>query len=206
MIYFLRDDKAGAIKIGYAADVAKRVRTLQTGNPTPLQLVGAIPGTMTDESRYHRRFAAFRVHPDRREWFRADAELVAAVNALVGRYGATAGEPEPDDMLYSTGFCCGAFGCSFGYQQLRAETIGRTLKATGIPAAPAWGAEPHMTGATGREASFQLMPEASHERHPFWGWHVDNNPQWFVSVGHAIDGWVRAFRYWNDHGRPRETA
>jgi hypothetical protein len=75
-VYFLT--AAGRIKIGYAVDVAARVRELQIGCPFPMTLLGVISGAISLEKRWHRAFAA--VHTQG-EWFLADPDLVARIQA-----------------------------------------------------------------------------------------------------------------------------
>jgi hypothetical protein len=60
--YFLR---AGQLtKIGRSTDVPARIRTLQTGCPSPIRLIALLEGDR--ESEWHQRFAEHRVHG---EWF-----------------------------------------------------------------------------------------------------------------------------------------
>lgn len=66
------------IKIGFATDVAKRVRGLETGSPHPIAVLHEMRGTLEDEARFHGRFASYRV---RGEWFRKDGDLAAWMEA-----------------------------------------------------------------------------------------------------------------------------
>lgn len=72
MVYFIRSGKRGAIKIGWAKDVSKRLRILQTGSAEELSLIGAIPGGKRLERQIHERFAADRLTG---EWFKPTAEV-----------------------------------------------------------------------------------------------------------------------------------
>jgi len=74
VIYLLRANDR--IKIGYAEDVAARVKTLQTGSPVPLTLLAAFPGDRATEAALHRRYAHLRVAG---EWFRADPDLLTII-------------------------------------------------------------------------------------------------------------------------------
>lgn len=57
----------GLHKIGYTTGPpSERIRSLQTGNPFPIELVGAIPGEPQDEIRFHGVFKSKRVSG---EWF-----------------------------------------------------------------------------------------------------------------------------------------
>lgn len=77
MIYFIQADIGGPIKIGYAGDVANRLRELQCGSPFPLVLLRVENGTLADEKRLHRHFAATRLHG---EWFEPTPELRARIS------------------------------------------------------------------------------------------------------------------------------
>jgi Meiotically up-regulated gene 113 len=78
VIYFLQASIGGPVKIGFAADVERRVRELQCGSPFPLRVLAAWQGDGRDERELHERFAADREHG---EWFRPTAEL----RALIGK-------------------------------------------------------------------------------------------------------------------------
>lgn len=69
MIYFLRCEVTGRVKIGYSEDersVVRRVRGLSLSSPTPLALVSLIDGGIYDERLLHSNYAHMRV---RGEWF-----------------------------------------------------------------------------------------------------------------------------------------
>lgn len=51
MVYFVRCQKA--VKIGYTKNVIKRFRELQSANPTELELLVSIPGTLGTEALFH---------------------------------------------------------------------------------------------------------------------------------------------------------
>ncbi len=89
MIYFLQDSGDFAIKIGStgADDPLERVRSLQTGNPRPLVLLGTMPGNEEDERALHCRFSAHRLHG---EWFRpAPQVLLFLINEVACRVAET---------------------------------------------------------------------------------------------------------------------
>jgi hypothetical protein len=71
MVYFIHDDVATAIKIGYSTNVKQRLADLQTSSSTKLVLLGVMPGSMNDERRLHAKFE--RLHG---EWFRVTPELL----------------------------------------------------------------------------------------------------------------------------------
>lgn len=79
MIYFIRAVNSGAIKIGVSNDPRRRLESMQTGSPEPLELLGVLPGGVDEERRLHQRFAAYRIHG---EWFRGDETLTRAIEVL----------------------------------------------------------------------------------------------------------------------------
>lgn len=66
MVYFIRDDANGRIKIGTSLNPLGRLRELQTGNGTRLRLMSISPGGRAAERSYHKTFAARRLIG---EWF-----------------------------------------------------------------------------------------------------------------------------------------
>ena len=75
-LYFIQHDDDGPIKIGIAADPARRLESLQVGNPVALRLLAHRPGALELEMDLHRRLAAFRI---RGEWFNAVPDVMAEV-------------------------------------------------------------------------------------------------------------------------------
>jgi hypothetical protein len=76
MIYFLACETA--IKIGFTNrgtldSVQSRVRSCETGNPFPINILAAMPGNQSVEFGLHRQFDDARI---RGEWFRKTPELV----------------------------------------------------------------------------------------------------------------------------------
>lgn len=69
-VYFAEAD--GFVKIGYSTNVEARLRSLSTGAPFPVRLIGSHPGTQADEAALHRKFRDHRVSG---EWFRASDEI-----------------------------------------------------------------------------------------------------------------------------------
>jgi hypothetical protein len=78
-VYFIRAGRTNLVKIGWAKDVDKRHRELQTASPHPLHLIGYMPGSLFDEAAWHERFAHVRV---RGEWFRLTTELRGVIGRL----------------------------------------------------------------------------------------------------------------------------
>lgn len=75
-IYFASDGHA--VKIGFAIDVAERMKTLQTGNPRPITVLATIVGDVLTERRLHRYFVRVRLQG---EWFRMTKTLVRFIEA-----------------------------------------------------------------------------------------------------------------------------
>lgn len=73
-VYFAERD--GLVKIGYSADVERRMRQLGA------RLLLVLPGGESIESWMHRQFAAYNAHG---EWFHPGLELVALIEGLTGR-------------------------------------------------------------------------------------------------------------------------
>ena len=73
MIYFIQSTGDGLVKIGMTRDLAGRLRTLQTGHPHHLQIIGFMPGGRLEERHLHELLAEHRV---RGEWFRPAREVL----------------------------------------------------------------------------------------------------------------------------------
>ncbi len=73
MIYFIRAGDTTHVKVGFAAYRHIRLAELQCGNPLPLHLEAAIPGSRLEEKQLHRRLAEFHVQG---EWFNLTVEQV----------------------------------------------------------------------------------------------------------------------------------
>jgi hypothetical protein len=79
-VYFLRSEDH--IKIGYAVDVAARMKELQCGNPARLQLLGVIAAAPADERAMHQRFSESR---EEGEWFRRSRALLDFIESTEAR-------------------------------------------------------------------------------------------------------------------------
>lgn len=92
-LYFIRAGKNGPVKIG-RGNAANRIKTLQTGNPERLWIVGTIADVGYTEEFWHAAFATTRMAG---EWFRPTRELLQAIDcALKGWDWADEATP-PDD-------------------------------------------------------------------------------------------------------------
>lgn len=78
-IYYLRFKDT--IKVGWAADVAKRMRSYPPGSV----LLAVHPGTLDDETELHARFTPYRVNG--REWYTRAQPLVDHIAGVVKRHG-----------------------------------------------------------------------------------------------------------------------
>lgn len=79
-VYLLRELATGRAKIGWAFDVERRARALQTGNPHALQVAAVIAATRSTEASLHGLFADRRI---RGEWFDdSDGEISFVFSGL----------------------------------------------------------------------------------------------------------------------------
>ena len=73
MIYFIQGDTTKRIKIGRAASVDTRLRSLQTAFAESLEILGTMPGERPEEIKLHNKFAFARI---RGEWFQPHESLL----------------------------------------------------------------------------------------------------------------------------------
>lgn len=72
MIYVITCDETKSCKIGYSKNPEKRLKHLQTGNPSKLHLTKVIPGEFEDEKQLHSKFK----HLSKKgEWFELSNEI-----------------------------------------------------------------------------------------------------------------------------------
>lgn len=69
-VYFIHDVFNDTLKIGHSGDPGKRLRQLQTGNPSPLKLIGIVAARREIEQAIHDLFGGSSLEG---EWF-TDAE------------------------------------------------------------------------------------------------------------------------------------
>lgn len=77
-VYFFHDEREGLIKIGYTANVERRLRQIENARRSRLIVLGACRGTFADEQTLHDQFSATRIDG---EWFRETPELLALIDA-----------------------------------------------------------------------------------------------------------------------------
>ena len=78
-VYYIHAPEVGLVKIGFAADVAKRLRTLRSVSPARVVLIAVEDGDMALELQRHKQFNHLR---ERGEWFRVEPELIDHIESL----------------------------------------------------------------------------------------------------------------------------
>lgn len=71
------------IKVGYSANVKRRLKQLNTGSAVNLYILCTFTGGRELESQIHNRFKGCRIN---REWFRAENELLDYLNSMSEDY------------------------------------------------------------------------------------------------------------------------
>lgn len=79
-VYFISDNNGG-VKIGKAVNVENRLKGLQTGSSTKLELLAAVPGGYKKERMYQTKFQHLLLHG---EWFRLTDEIMSEINEING--------------------------------------------------------------------------------------------------------------------------
>lgn len=77
-VYFIQGVESRLVKIGWAVDPARRLKTLRTGSAEPLRLLATMPGTRFTERDLHKTFSAHRV---RGEWFLPKQAILSVISA-----------------------------------------------------------------------------------------------------------------------------
>ncbi len=83
LVYFLHAEHTNLVKIGWTADLNRRLDQLQTGCPHKLRLLGVHIGPRKVEMVYHRDFAVYR---QQGEWFLLTREMRRFVIAGLGQH------------------------------------------------------------------------------------------------------------------------
>lgn len=78
-VYFILDEDAKRVKIGYSTNPMKRLKNLQTGASGTLRLVCATPGGAKLEAYFHEQFSPYRVNG---EWFKLQGTLALLVDLI----------------------------------------------------------------------------------------------------------------------------
>ena len=80
MVYFVKC--GSSVKVGYSRSVGsawERMKNMQTGNPTELEMVKVVLGGLTEERKIHRLFETYLI---RGEWYKFDPMVETIINAL----------------------------------------------------------------------------------------------------------------------------
>jgi hypothetical protein len=83
MIYFIRNETNGRVKIGYSANVKARLASLQTASPDKLTLLASIPGEKDREKSLHNQLCAHRLNG---EWFDGGSVFMDRVAKAIRHY------------------------------------------------------------------------------------------------------------------------
>jgi hypothetical protein len=79
-VYFIRPvGQEGPVKIGCSEWPFKRLDTLMSWSPVPLEVAVDVPGCMKLEKRFHSMFVSDWMH---REWFKGSPRLTAVIDRL----------------------------------------------------------------------------------------------------------------------------
>lgn len=82
VVYFIREGSPGGpIKIGYSSIVKGRLSSIQTGNSSPVVVLGTFSGGEREEGEVHRRFAHLR---GLGEWFFSSDDLLQFIEEKCG--------------------------------------------------------------------------------------------------------------------------
>lgn len=79
MIYFIRGQRSGMVKIGSTENLKERLRALKVGSPERLEIMALMEGGAEEERRLHETFAECRSNG---EWFHPRTELLAFIEKL----------------------------------------------------------------------------------------------------------------------------
>lgn len=80
-IYMAAQEGSGCVKIGFASDPNKRMRALQTGSSTKIELIFSMKCLAEACEKFlHKEFSELRQHG---EWFKVDGGLALIVNEVL---------------------------------------------------------------------------------------------------------------------------
>jgi hypothetical protein len=82
MVYFIKCNPSGRIKIGYSKEPTKRMASLQIGCPDELELMGTIHAPKSLETVLKRAFRDFRI---RGEWHTPSKELLCYIESYANK-------------------------------------------------------------------------------------------------------------------------
>ena len=75
-IYVIGNKEHGICKIGFTNNVFKRVKSIQTGCPYPLEIFCVIHGSMETEKKLHYKYKSLRLNG---EWFKYENPLKESI-------------------------------------------------------------------------------------------------------------------------------
>jgi hypothetical protein len=174
MIYFIQNETAKAIKIGWSDDPAKRLVSLQTATPDRLALVATMDGGYEQERILHERYEDFRLTG---EWFSSEdpndsiVEFIAGLN-IVKKALEPWGRSSPASLLFP----------ELAY--LMSAAVGHAATVYQCDRPP--------------NAIYQVMrwndgPGPGYE---FWQWYSVVGPPWYASPESACVAYVARFKEW----------
>jgi len=79
-IYFIKNKKSTAVKIGISRNVEFRFTTLQTDNYEELIFIGSIFGGIITEKEIHKKLEKYKI---RGEWFKFNKTVQKEINILL---------------------------------------------------------------------------------------------------------------------------
>lgn len=82
VVYFLKAERSGLIKIGTTEDFERRLSSLRAGCPEQLDVLGTVPGSYNLEQSLHRKFHHLRLRSNS-EWFRSDEEIEKYISEVL---------------------------------------------------------------------------------------------------------------------------
>jgi predicted GIY-YIG superfamily endonuclease len=100
-VYFVRAGNRGAIKVGVARNVERRISTMQTGNPFKLNLLASIScdsrvSAYALEAKIHKFFARQRI---RGEWFQGNIDFRKIGGSIID-VDSTKSSPDYEKSTY----------------------------------------------------------------------------------------------------------
>lgn len=128
-VYFMQEITGGPVKIGFSKDPAKRLRSAQSGNPTPLRLVAIAHGSRAAERLLHRAFSDLQIEGT--EWFRNEEPLKSLLARLPGWHEKLDHSTIPTvvalhdcyDILKAVGYSYQEIGDYFGMSKQRVHQL-----------------------------------------------------------------------------------
>lgn len=136
-VYFIQGEQGGPVKIGWTTNILSRIRSLQTGYPYKLILLGSMRGEPKVEARLHRRFRAERISEDR-EWFNASRRLIAFIasqNTGGEKIGVVSSRPKRAQAMHLEPIAVDSRGVVRIFPELTVRSIDRLVSAGKMPEA-----------------------------------------------------------------------